>query len=173
MCTLEEFESAEILIRIHGSSDSLSFGLQHSQILLVSWLCGLKQMELASTVILTPLARAYADCQTSQAFQEFDKQCLMTKCFFKTFWKPEQKSASQSNNIYSIEFHLETVIININFLHGIQLTLKVMFLHSGSTELFSIGKCNRAMDAAFTKNGVNVSFTPLDWNDSLLWFLSL
>ena len=54
-----------------------------------------------------------------------------------------------------------------------QLTLKVRFSHSASTELLSTGKCNKAMDVALINNGINDSFTPLAWNDSLLWFLNL
>ena len=53
------------------------------------------------------------------------------------------------------------------------LTLKVRFSHSASTELLSTGKCNKAMDVALINNGINDSFTPLAWNDSLLWFLNL
>ena len=48
------------------------------------------------------------------------------------------------------------------------LTLKVIFSHSWSTELFKTGKCNRAIDAALINIGMNDSFTPLDRNDSLL-----
>lgn len=53
------------------------------------------------------------------------------------------------------------------------LTLKVMFSQSRSTELFNIGKCNRAIDVALMNIGMKDSFTPLDTNDSLLRFLSL
>ena len=49
-----------------------------------------------------------------------------------------------------------------------RVTLKVMFLHSWSTELFNIGKCNRAIEAALMNIGMKDSFTPLDKNDSLL-----
>ena len=61
----------------------------------------------------------------------------------------------------------------LNSILTTQLTLKVRFSHSASTELLSTGKCNKAMDVALINNGINDSFTPLAWNDSLLWFLNL
>ena len=52
-------------------------------------------------------------------------------------------------------------------------TLKVIFSHAGSTELFSIGKWSRAIEVAFINIGIKDNFIPLAWNDSLLWFLTL
>ena len=115
-----------------------------------------------ATPILWEPWKIYTNKCSVQSSENGQSICLQESWFHSMIWK-----CTISQRTPKFFFRV------LNSIFTTQLTLKVRFSHSASTELLSTGKCNKAMDVALINNGINDSFTPLAWNDSLLWFLNL